>query len=419
MSETFDAATARVVALVGGSHFVHHSYFMLLPPIFLPLRTDVGLTDPQIGLALGTLGLVVTALQLPFGHLSDSHSRTLVLAISFVFGAAGAALTAIAWDFTSLVAAQVILGIGIAGHHPAHYPLISAATTDATRGRAYSVHGFSGALGFATPPAVIAAAATLGVGWRLAIGGIAAVGALYGGLCLLVFHRSVDRRITHPPAADRPADGELAPRADRFVAGLRSLFSSRPILALTVLWFVSSMAAWSVKQYTGTLLTDGYGVGPAAANLAVSAMLVVGAILIFAGGWLTDRYSPGPVLLVGYGGFVLFTGVLALSTIPVIAAIAVVLVLSATVDAGRPARAALADRFSTSDSVGKNFGLLTIGISGGAAVAPPILSSIISRAGIAWAFAAIAAFGVLAGGLTLVVLSLDGSTTRPMETPAD
>ena len=61
MSGRFASTSTRVVALVGGSHFVHHTYFMLLPPIFLPLRTDLGLTDPQLGLALGTLGLVVTA----------------------------------------------------------------------------------------------------------------------------------------------------------------------------------------------------------------------------------------------------------------------------------------------------------------------------------------------------------------------
>jgi len=419
MSGRFASTSTRVVALVGGSHFVHHTYFMLLPPIFLPLRTDLGLTDPQLGLALGTLGLVVTALQLPYGHLSDTYSRTLVLAMSFVFGATGAVLTAIAWDFQSLVFAQVILGIGIAGHHPAHYPLISAATTAATRGRAYSVHGFTGTLGLATPPATVALFATMGLDWRLAIWAIAIVGAVYGAACLLAFRWFVDPGVTRPPTRDRPARAELSPRRQRLLAGLRSLVSARPILVLTVLWFASSMAAWGVRQYTGTLLTDGYGVGAAAANLSVSAMLVIGAVLIFAGGWLTDRHSPGPVLLGGYAALVLVAGVLALSTIPTIVAIALVLVLGATVDGSRPARAALADRFSSSDSVGKNFGLLTIGVSGGSAVAPPLLGMVVDGWGIGWAFAAIAGFGVLAGLLTVVVLSLAGGRASPSATVAD
>ena len=88
-----DDQSGLVVGLVGGSHLVNHAYFMLLPPVFGPLRADLGLTDAQLGIALGTVGVVVTALQLPFGSLSDSRSRTSVLAISLTFGAIGAILT--------------------------------------------------------------------------------------------------------------------------------------------------------------------------------------------------------------------------------------------------------------------------------------------------------------------------------------
>ncbi|WP_324662772.1 MFS transporter [Haloarcula sediminis] len=194
-----------VVGLVGGSHLVNHAYFMLLPPVFGPLRAELGLTDAQLGVALGTVGVVVTALQLPLGSLSDSRGRTPVLAISLIFGALGAVLTATAQSYAWLLGASVVTGVGIAGHHPAHYPLIGAATTADTRGRAYSVHGFTGALGFAAPPAVVAAAATVGLDWRLAIGAIAAVGAVYGAACLLAFDRYVDRDITHPTSDADPA----------------------------------------------------------------------------------------------------------------------------------------------------------------------------------------------------------------------
>ncbi|MDS0259188.1 MFS transporter [Haloarcula sp. S1CR25-12] len=410
-----------VVGLVGGSHLVNHAYFMLLPPIFGPLRADLGLTSAQLGIALGTVGVVVTALQLPFGSLSDSRGRTPVLAVSLTFGALGALLTATAGSYAWLLAASVVTGVGIAGHHPAHYPLIGAATTPNTRGRAYSVHGFTGALGFAAPPAIVATAATLGVDWRLAIGSIAAVGALYGVACLLAFDRYVDERITHPTGSDDttaqgPAtDGSLVARARR---ELRGLLSSPPIVALTVLWFLTSAAGWGIKQYTATLLSTGYPVPDATANFAVSAMLTVGAVVIFGGGWLTDRYAPGPVLVGGYAALVVVAGLLALGTLPVVGALALVLVLSATVDGSRPARAALADALSSDDAAGKNFGLLTIGISGGAAVAPPVLSVVVARAGVAAAFWAIAALGVTAIGLTAVVLSVS-RTGIPRVQPGD
>ncbi|WP_254278973.1 MFS transporter [Haloarcula marina] len=412
-----DAQSRLVVGLVGGSHLVNHAYFMLLPPIFGPLKADIGVTDAQLGIALGVVGVVVTALQLPFGSLSDSRSRTSVLAISLTFGAVGAILTATAQSFAWLLAASVVTGVGIAGHHPAHYPLIGAATTEDTRGRAYSVHGFTGALGFAAPPAVVATASTLGVDWRVAIGAIAVVGAVYGAGCLLAFDRYVDAAITHPTnERTRESDEPLPTRIRR---ELRTLLSSPPIVALTVLWFVTSMAGWGIKQYTATLLSSGYSLPEATANFAVSAMLVTGAVLIFAGGWLTDRYSPGPVLVGGYAALVAVAGLLALGTLPTLGALALVLVLSATVDGSRPARASLADSLSTADSAGKNFGLLTVGISGGAAVAPPVLAVVVERAGVEAAFWAVAAIGVVAIALTAGVLHLgEGGATETVQ-PGD
>ncbi|MFB6073532.1 MAG: MFS transporter [Haloarculaceae archaeon] len=413
-----DSDASLVIALIGGSHFVNHTYFMLLPPIFGPLQSELGLTDPQLGLALGTVGLVVTALQLPFGHLSDTYGRTPVLAISLTFGALGAALIATASSFAWLLAGAVVTGVGIAGHHPAHYPLISSVTDASTRGRAYSVHGFTGTIGFAAPPAAVGAALAFGVDWRLAIGAFAVLGALYGAVCLLTFHRYVDRSITHPGAADDEASSG-GTRLQRLAAGVRSVLGSPPILALTALWFASSMAAWGIKQYTAPMLAGLYGLSAGSANIAVSAMLGTGAVLIFGGGWLTDRYTPGLVLLVGYVALVAVAGVLAVGVLPTALAVGLVLFLSATIDASRPARAALADRFSSSATAGKNFGLLTIGISGGSAVAPPVLGVVVQRYGLEVAFLAVAAIGLLAIALTAVVLRLDAGEPSATPSPSD
>ena len=407
-----DSQSRLVVALVGGSHVVNHAYFMLLPPIFGPLRSDLGVTDAQLGVALGVVGVVVTALQLPLGSVSDSRGRTPVLALSLSFGALGALLTATAQSYAWLLVASVVTGVGIAGHHPAHYPLIGSATTPATRGRAYSVHGFTGAVGFATPPAVVGLFATLGLDWRHAVGSIAVLGGLYGAVALVALDRYVDDDVT-APTATASTEASLAQRAR---AELRTVLSSPPIVALTVLWFVTSMAGWGIKQYTAGLLATVYRVPDPTANFAVSAMLVTGAVLIFGGGWLTDRVSPAAVLVTGYAALVVVAGALGLGVLPTLGALALVLVLSATVDASRPARASLADALSTDESAGKNFGLLTVGISGGAAVAPPVLAVVVERAGVEAAFLAVAGIGVVAIALTAVVLTVagDASAGRPV-----
>jgi len=396
--------TGLVVGLVGGSHFVNHMYFMLLPPVFVALRGEFGVGDAQLGLALGVLGVVVTALQLPFGHISDTYSRTAVLAISLVVGAAGAVLTATATSYAWLLAAQVVLGVGIAGHHPAHYPMLSAATDAGQRGRAYSVHGFTGSLGFGAPPAIVAAGELLGVGWRTSLGVIAAIGATYAVVCLAAVRRYVGPEVTRPPLArreeldtDAGQGHRTSDRIGAFLRAVRGVVSAPAMVLLTVLWFVSSMASWGIRQYTATLLGE-YGLG-------VAVTLGLGAVLVFGAGWLADRLSVAPVLLVGYAALVVVAGLLAWAGLPVLAAVPLALLLSPAVDSSRPARAKLADLLSTDENVGKNFGLLTIGISGGGAVAPPVLGVVVESAGVRTAFVAIAGLGLLALGLTAVVLA--------------
>ena len=412
-----------VVGIVGGSHVVNHMYFMLLPPIVPLLETDLGLSVGEVGIAIGLLGLMVSALQLPFGHLSDTKGRTPMLALSLGFGAVGAILTATAQSYAWLLAAQVILGIGIAGHHPAHYPLLSEATAQSARGRAFSVHGFTGAIGFAAPPAIVAGAGLLGFGWRAAIGGIAGLGVLYAIASLWVVHRYVDEEITAPSDTSRAEEAWTAGRVlalpGRAARGLADLLSSRGIVLVTLLWFATSMAAWGIKSQTLPLLVGSYGVGEATGNTLVSAMLVVGAVLMLGGGWIVDRTSPGFLLAASYVAFVGVTAALATALVPIALAVGLTLVLAATIDTSRPARAALADRLSDSGNLGKNFGLVTIGISGGSAVAPPVLGLVADTWSIEASFYAMAGLGLLSLGLLAVVVRRSSEEMVASPQPGD
>jgi MFS family permease len=303
--------------------------------------------------------------------------------------------------------------------------MLSAATDASQRGRAYSVHGFTGSLGFGAPPAIVAAGELLGVGWRGSLGFIAAVGAIYAVVCLVAVRRYVGPEVTRPPQSRDETDGEssaqrrrrsVTDRLGAFLRAVRGVVSVPAMLLLTALWFVSSMASWGVRQYTATLL-GAYGLGVADANLVVAVTLGLGAVLVFGAGWLADRLSVGPVLLAGYALLAVVAGLLAWAGLPVLAAVPLALLLSPAVDSSRPARAKLADLLSADDDVGKNFGLLTIGISGGGAVAPPVLGVVVETAGVRTAFVAIAGMGALALVLTAVVLAATEDATDAAAEP--
>ncbi|MFB6251515.1 MAG: MFS transporter [Halobellus sp.] len=393
-----DAGNRRVVTLVTGSHFVNHSYIVMLAPLVGVLAARFDVSIAAIGAAIGVQNAVILLLQLPLGYLSDAYSRTLVLGISLVLGTTGAILTATATSYAWLLAAQFVVGVGVAGHHPAHYPLLASASTDATRGRAYSIHAFGGAVGLAAPFAVVAATTALGLSWRAAIWTITALGSVYGAYCLLSF-RAVDDDVTRPGLAERPDERPTL----RSVPGRsRSLFgdltASGGILGLSVLAFLTSIVAWTIRTYTPSLLAGGYGLADGTASAVTSAMLAVGAGLILAGGGLTDRVGAGPIIIAGYVALVVLTALLATLSLP-LAGLTLVLLLSGSISFSRPARSTLADRLSARADLGKNFALVTIGISLGGVVAPPVFGYLIDTVGLGVSFGLVAAIGLVSLGL--------------------
>ncbi|MGQ4556221.1 MFS transporter [Halobellus sp. GM3] len=413
-----DSQNRRVVALVAGSHFVNHTYLVMLAPIVTVLAARFDVSLAAIGLAIGVQNAVVLALQLPFGYVSDAHSRTLVLGISLVVGTLGAVLTALAPSYAWLLGSQVVLGIGVAGHHPAHYPLLAAVSTDANRGRAYSAHAFGGAVGLASPYAVVAATTALGFSWRVAIGALAAFGAVYAVYCLLSF-RGVDEEITRPGLQARP-DGRPTLRSvpGRVQALLRTLAASRGILALTVLAFLTSAAAWTIRTYTPSLLASGYGLPAGTANVVVSAMLAIGAGLILVGGGLTDRVGAGPVVIASYAVLAVVAALLATLALPTLA-LGIVLVFSGSISLSRPARSALADQLSARADLGKNFAMVTIGISLGGAVAPPVFGFLLDEVGLGFSFGVVSVLGVLALGLGWRIVRDAAADAPPTPSAAD
>jgi predicted MFS family arabinose efflux permease len=388
----------RVVALVTGSHFVNHTYIVMLAPLVTVLAGRFDVSIAAIGLAIGVQNTVVLLLQLPFGYVSDAYSRTLVLRVSLVVGTLGAALMALAPSYEWLLAAQVVLGIGIAGHHPAHYPLLASVSSDGTRGRAYSAHAFGGEIGLASPYAIVAATAALGYSWRTAIGLIAAIGALFAAYCLVSI-RGVNEEVTRPGLSEQPAERPTLRSVPGRVYGLfHTLAASRGILNLTVLGFLTSAAAWGIRTYTPSLLAAGYSLPEGTANALTSAMTVVGAGMILLGGSLTDRVGTAPVVVGGYALLTLVAASLATLALPTLA-LGVVLVFSGSISLSRPARSALADQLSARADLGKNFAIVTIGISLGGAVAPPVFGFLIDAVGLTASFGVVSTLGALSVGL--------------------
>ena len=398
--------TKLVVGVIGGAEFVNHTYLVLFPPILGLLAAEYGVSLGMLGVAMGVQGFTNAVFQLPFGYLSDNYDRRLSLGLSMGLSTSSVFVIALAPTFEVLLVGQALLGIGIAGHHPVHFPLLADATPEHMRARAFSVRGFLGSLGFAAPPVVVTAVVGLpGTTWRTAVGLIGAFGAVYTLLTLWVFRRHVDSETTTPAPSESAHERSLV---ERLREELRAVLASPAIVALALLALVSSVASWSVNSYAVVLLQDGYGLGLDVANLSLTALFVAGAVMVLVGGYLSDRFSAGPVIVSSYLSVALFVGLLAsLAVSPWIAVVAVVLVGALRAFAG-PARSKLADLLSARADLGRNFAIVSVGTMAGSAIAPPMVGGLIEYASLRVAFLAVAAAAVLAALVALAIVRVYG-----------
>lgn len=397
------STTRTVVGVVGGSHFVNHMYLILLPPIFDLLVVEFDASLAALGFAVGVMSISATAFQLPFGYVSDHYSRTLALGAGLFIAAAGVLVLAAAPSYEWILASQALLGAGIAAHHPAHYPLLSAASSEARRARAFSLHDFSGHLGYGAAPLVIVGVLALpGTTWRDAILVIGIAGAAYAILTTVVLWRTVPRSITRadPTGTARPGGADLT---ERITTAVRSLATSGAILALAVLSMVMSMAGWGFRAFAVVLLTNVYAFNLGAANTVLTVMFVASAVMTLVSGELTDRLSAQRIILGAYGAVIIAAVAIATTTIPPLLAALMVVIGAVGHSMGNIPKNRIADKISASDALGVNFAVITVGVTIGGSVAPPVFGAVIDSTGYGLTFSLIGAIGVLA---VLIVLGI-------------
>ena len=132
-------AETRVIASVSAAHFVSHFYFLVLPPLFVFVRDEYGLSYTELALAITVFNIVSAIFQTPAGLLADRIGAFTVLVAGLVLGAIAFALTGLVHSYWFLVAMFGIAGLANTVYHPADYALLVAPR----RGRAHGQRVFN------------------------------------------------------------------------------------------------------------------------------------------------------------------------------------------------------------------------------------------------------------------------------------
>jgi len=272
------ASERRLVGGVCFGHLVSHYYITLLAPLFVFVREDYGVTYTELGLALTAFNVLTTALQTPTGFLVDRVSARIVIICGLLLGAGAFAIAGLVHSFWVFVAMFAVAGIANTVYHPADYALLSQHIPPARAGRVFSFHTFSGMLGNAVaPPTLLFMQAW--VGWRGAFLGAAALGLL--AAIVLTFTREPQPLATRT----RKQDTAEAP-----LEGWRLLIT--PAILINLVFFILlSFCGGGLNNYLVAALGALYGTPATVANSALTALLMMSAAGVLAGGILTGWTS--------------------------------------------------------------------------------------------------------------------------------
>jgi predicted MFS family arabinose efflux permease len=387
----------KTIGLVSFAHLLSHLYMLALPPLFIYLRDDMGVSFVELGLTVTAYAITTGLLQTPMGFLVNRIGGGKVLVGGLFLNAAAIAGVAFCTQFWQVIALMFIAGVGSSVFHPADYSILASRVDPKRLGRALATHALGGNLGF-----VVAAPIVVGLSvlwdWRTAL---LVVGA--GGMALAVLMAFQLSALGQGRSAAKTQDS------------WRNLIRSPAILLLFLFYTLSAAANSGVVHFSVSAFNEIYGVPLATAAIALTIYQVLAMAAVLPGGWLADRFANHELVLAvcmaGAAASLILCGSGALPFVAVFAAIGMAGAFHGLVTASRD----ISVREAARDvSVGTVFGFVTTGYSVGQIIGPAFYGLLLDIGRPHLVFVASAAFSLLAI-LTMFARRSVAATPTPAE----
>lgn len=393
---------ARVMALIGVAHGSSHYYQLAFVTMLLIVRDRIGLSFDQVGF-LGALFYAVSGFgQTAAGFAVDRFGARPILAAGLLMLGVSLGLFAFVHSFAGFAAIAVLGGLGNSVFHPADFALLNASIDQKRLGRAFSVHGLGGSLGWAAGPAMYFLDGAVGPANTALLGAIP-------GLVLSVLvwgHRDslVDHRIKARAAAAGPSPW--------------SLFLQPTILLCLVFFALVAANTVGIQQFAVPAFQSMFGVTQSYAALCLIVFVVGSASGMLLGGYFADRMSRHErVAAVGLVGAAAFTVPIAM--LSVTSALLPFLLFGAGFAGGttNPSRDMIVRQATPPGASGKVYGFVYSGLDIGSFLAPLVFGQAMSLGHPATMFWI--AIGLYLANATLVTVLRQTSPARTVPAPAE
>jgi MFS family permease len=331
--------------------------------------------------------IVSTIMQAAAGFWVDHSGPLKVL----FFGVATLAVSAIVLSFStgywSLLFGACLAGLGNGVFHPADYTLINRRVSPERVAHAYSMHGVSGALGWAASPAVLVAVTTFS-GWRQAL--LVASAIAFVMLAVLYWRRHVLM------GTQEQRDLEESVRKN-------SSALSFDYLKLPMVWmcwgffFLSALSLSGVQSFAPTAMQLLYDLPIALTTTAYSSYMLASAGGMFLGGFVATRARfPERVIAIGFtlGSFI--SVLIAMTMVSGSTMMSLFTVMGFCVGIAGPSRDLMIRSATPKEASGRVFGTVYSGLDSGLAIGPLMFGLLMDWNMVPGVFILIAAFLMLA-----------------------
>lgn len=263
----------RVNILISMGHFLSHFYGLCLPPLFIVWQKEFGISYAELGLAPVMMSIMAAGLQTPYGFLVDRYGARPFLVAGALIMSLSIGAMAFAQSYWEILVLSTISGIGNAVYHPADYAILAGSISKERMGRAFSLHSFTGNIGFAAAPPVVAGL-MLFMGWRSAL---LLLGLLGIPVAIMVIWQS---RVLVEQKRREDKKGRMT---------VRQLVFERTMILFFMFYLLGAMAGTGVQAWLITVLHQVKGIEIALASTALTGYMIGSSVGVLFGGWVTDR----------------------------------------------------------------------------------------------------------------------------------
>jgi len=266
-----------VVALLWLVCFFNYADRQAIYSVFPLLKTEMGLSDVQLGVVGASFMWVYAAAAPLAGIAGDRWARKTIVVGGLIFWSLITVATALSTQYSHLVVCRALEGLGEAFYFPASMSLLSDYHAPATRSRAMSIHQssvYAGTIAGGTVAGVMGQA----LGWRSSFYLFGMLGAALG-LVLIVFLRE--------PARERIDEPMLETSS-----GVAGILKTPMVLILMAVFVGANFVAAIVLTWMPSFLSRKFGMSLGAAGFSSTAYLQIASILgVMTGGVLADRLA--------------------------------------------------------------------------------------------------------------------------------